>query len=564
MEHEQFRSGFVNPAFLSLDHTPVEEHFHLPQPECTCGQGACPKCSSFLVSPTSPLNSVHSRPYSQTLDAPQSEYGQPSSFGGSPSPTQIASYGGNVQQAFSASFAEGHENAQSTAYGTGYHSGQSTFKDAFENMQIDTYGVGSEYAQTSTFGVHFEHIQPTPLDSFSKTPLLRTPTIIGPALPGPSGYNAVQTQAFDGPWSMHHVGDNTDESMPPGFQVELTPDSATPSMFDEELDMRLPLSVNDFTGRDRPGLRLEYQTERFEEANHLVQSINTDGYRIHGTGDNDLLGGAIKALQKTLSFNLSVNLSADKVAPTTQQLDHELQSHRVRNKTQNNVTVTANELDHVLQSYCLRNGLCFQLGVVSKASDPGTYISTIHTSLSPQSVSTLWLYYDESGEDTGFPHRWAAIIPYENSRQPSYKEALLAQPRPVSAPGQPSNPTGIINRSMLHAPHPIPAGRVNRRRTPSISGHSHVSGPGRRRGAARSRAPSEAGVSHDRSHRCTECDKTFLYPKDLRRHLTTHSGHKNFNCAYCIKSFTRKDNMNRHVRDDHAGATPAASTNRSS
>ena len=56
---------------------------------------------------------------------------------------------------------------------------------------------------------------------------------------------------------------------------------------------------------------------------------------------------------------------------------------------------------------------------------------------------------------------------------------------------------------------------------------------------------------------CDECDASFLYPKDLRRHKTTHTGSKHYKCPLCHKSFSRKDNLRRHVNNEH-GASDVA------
>lgn len=56
--------------------------------------------------------------------------------------------------------------------------------------------------------------------------------------------------------------------------------------------------------------------------------------------------------------------------------------------------------------------------------------------------------------------------------------------------------------------------------------------------------------SADRPHKCW-CGKAFKYPKDLKRHQTSHSNAKNWRCEQCEKAFTRKDNLQRHVKDEH-------------
>ena len=58
--------------------------------------------------------------------------------------------------------------------------------------------------------------------------------------------------------------------------------------------------------------------------------------------------------------------------------------------------------------------------------------------------------------------------------------------------------------------------------------------------------------SADRPHKCWQCGKAFKYPKDHKRHQTSHSREKNWRCLQCEKAFTRKDNLQRHVKDEHA------------
>jgi uncharacterized C2H2 Zn-finger protein len=64
----------------------------------------------------------------------------------------------------------------------------------------------------------------------------------------------------------------------------------------------------------------------------------------------------------------------------------------------------------------------------------------------------------------------------------------------------------------------------------------------------------------ERPYRCAQCDQSFLYPKDLRRHETTHS-ETNIGTIHCQVnsclygpgglSFTRRDGLLRHMRRTH-------------
>jgi len=49
---------------------------------------------------------------------------------------------------------------------------------------------------------------------------------------------------------------------------------------------------------------------------------------------------------------------------------------------------------------------------------------------------------------------------------------------------------------------------------------------------------------------CDECGKTFSQRKHLMRHKLIHTGQK-LPCPYCSSQFSRKDKLNKHVRDHH-------------
>ncbi|KAM7134428.1 flt3-interacting zinc finger protein 1 isoform 1-T1 [Macrochelys suwanniensis] len=54
---------------------------------------------------------------------------------------------------------------------------------------------------------------------------------------------------------------------------------------------------------------------------------------------------------------------------------------------------------------------------------------------------------------------------------------------------------------------------------------------------------------------CSECDKSFRYRSDLRRHFARHTELKPFQCPHCTKSFKHSFNLVNHIRS-HTGERP--------
>ncbi|XP_006266579.1 flt3-interacting zinc finger protein 1 isoform X2 [Alligator mississippiensis] len=54
---------------------------------------------------------------------------------------------------------------------------------------------------------------------------------------------------------------------------------------------------------------------------------------------------------------------------------------------------------------------------------------------------------------------------------------------------------------------------------------------------------------------CSECDKSFRYRSDLRRHFARHTELKPFQCPHCSKSFKHSFNLVNHIRS-HTGERP--------
>lgn len=57
--------------------------------------------------------------------------------------------------------------------------------------------------------------------------------------------------------------------------------------------------------------------------------------------------------------------------------------------------------------------------------------------------------------------------------------------------------------------------------------------------------------SHTKRHYCSLCGKSFQSPKDLRRHILTHTGEKPYPCPYCSHRAALKGNLKVHVITVH-------------
>ncbi|XP_065365382.1 zinc finger protein 184-like [Calliphora vicina] len=55
----------------------------------------------------------------------------------------------------------------------------------------------------------------------------------------------------------------------------------------------------------------------------------------------------------------------------------------------------------------------------------------------------------------------------------------------------------------------------------------------------------------ERKHACQLCDKKFKRPRDLREHLSTHTGEPLYTCGYCPKTFISNANMHKHRKSLH-------------
>ncbi|KAF2896733.1 hypothetical protein ILUMI_09440 [Ignelater luminosus] len=64
----------------------------------------------------------------------------------------------------------------------------------------------------------------------------------------------------------------------------------------------------------------------------------------------------------------------------------------------------------------------------------------------------------------------------------------------------------------------------------------------------------------EKPHKCKLCDKSFVEPGNLTKHLQTHKkihrGERSFVCPECNKSFSQKVNLESHIRTKHTHECP--------
>ena len=51
-----------------------------------------------------------------------------------------------------------------------------------------------------------------------------------------------------------------------------------------------------------------------------------------------------------------------------------------------------------------------------------------------------------------------------------------------------------------------------------------------------------------KKYNCTVCDQRFKYKSEQERHFLVHSGEKPFKCHDCGTEFSKKSNLNAHIK----------------
>jgi hypothetical protein len=346
------------------------------------------------------------------------------------------------------------------------------------------------------------------------------------------------------------------------------PNTAVPSLAEDGFTISSPIEVRDLMGGNRSGVQFECDSESYTATRQLTTLVNEHRYTVQNTTTTGP-DSVIEALQKSMSFTLR-----GLTPPTMGQIRVDLRSQfddRVMHH------VTANHLALLLDQYERQSGMALQLGIVTPGTLDRCYRVTLHKFV-PFDVPTLWLYH--SPPDLGSDERWSAITPQVVQVMPSYADAVRARPPPQQSRQSPAVDTSRLHPSAaLIVPlnnqrtttHLNSSTRANSSRGPRQAGPSNAIRRGRpyghgRRSSQASRATSLTRISEgDRAHQHTgeqrphkcpypPCEATFLYPKDLNRHIPHHTKAKASVCNQCGKTFTRDDNMKRHMASAHSNS----------
>jgi Zinc finger, C2H2 type len=359
----------------------------------------------------------------------------------------------------------------------------------------------------------------------------------------------------------------------------LTPATTVHSIIEEFLGSSGSFRCKDFLRKGRPNIQLHSRLEDIPYAKEFVKCVNSHEYRASSTSTFGV-DSALEGIQRGSHYLIQ---EYGRMTLTIDQLKVNLRNAK-RNSLSPSEIVTANDLRMILNNWGDQSRERFNLGVISPMQGGGDYKFEFYGEHSSPPLRSIWMFYDP-----GPPDRWSAVIPEFRSPPISYA-AAVGQPLPKNNVSRPINNTsfGLLSPSSAQFPaihSPNPNRTTHRNRSGSLSRASHTSHASHRRALAskhhRTHTPSECGSNYscdrcqkkyetpsdlkhhqrkyetaEKNHQCGICGRGFLYPKDLTRHINTHLKNKSFPCKFCNKKYTRKDNLQRHLRDDHEDRTP--------
>lgn len=127
------------------------------------------------------------------------------------------------------------------------------------------------------------------------------------------------------------------------------------------------------------------------------------------------------------------------------------------------------------------------------------------------------------------------------------------------------SPLGLRSAATADFPKPLvadlPGGSTGVAPSVSPTSASFPAAKGRRKGrrGGKRRARCFCPRPRVKAFACPveNCVRSFACSKELNRHLRIHTGHKPFQCRFCLLNFSRRDHLTTHVRT-HTGEKPFA------